>query len=76
MSIEKEFLAEECGLDYDEYTSDKNLDLRDCTACEYFHQGYLCLEIGLGNFTPELPFYCSKIKLLEPDEIKRKILND
>lgn len=66
MSIEKEFLAEESGVDYDEYTSDKNLDPRDCIYCEYFHQGYLCLELGSGNFIPKLPFYCSEIKLLDP----------
>ena len=34
MSIEKEFLAYECGVDYDEYTSGKNLDPRDCVSSE------------------------------------------
>lgn len=37
MCIEKEFLADESGVDYDECTSDKNLDPRDCIYCEYFH---------------------------------------
>ncbi len=73
MSIEKEFLAEESGVDYDEYMSDKDLDLRDCLNCVHLSWGYFkpnekksfCLKACNAVFHPILPFYCSHFDLIE-----------
>ncbi len=87
MSIEKEFLAEECGLDYDEYTSDKNLDPRDCISSvviadieniinenkDGFYGVVLDIKSGHFDFPPE---YIYEMLDLLFEEIKQKILND
>lgn len=67
-------LANEMEVDYDEYTSHENLDLRDCLNCQNFHQNYLCLEIGNGTFVPELPFYCSKFELIDLENKQKQML--
>ncbi len=78
MCIEKEFLALESGLDYDEYCSDKDLDLRDCTNCVNNFYGYwygfedkqnYCLKVSCFIFRPILPFYCSSFELIEKKQI-------
>ena len=73
MSIEKEYLAFESGVDYDEYTSDKNLDIRDCISCVHLNWGYFedneiksyCLKACNSVFYPVLPFFCSHFDLEE-----------
>jgi len=35
---------------------------RNCANCNFYHQGYVCLENGDGNFKPSSDFYCNKWK--------------
>lgn len=30
-----------------------------CSNCDHYHQGYLCLKIGNGNFQPTPDFNCN-----------------
>jgi hypothetical protein len=86
MSIEKEYLAKECDVDYDEYTSDKNLDPRDCISSEIindiqniinenrdsFYNIALDIKSGHFDFPPECIY--EYLDLLF-EEIKQKINN-
>ena len=40
----------------------EELENRSCENCKYFHQSYLCLELGKGNIQPkEIGLdYCNK----------------
>lgn len=40
----------------------EELENRSCDNCKYFHQSYLCLELGKGNIQPkEIGLnYCNK----------------
>ena len=40
----------------------EELENRSCDSCKYFHQSYLCLELGKGNIQPkEIGLnYCNK----------------
>lgn len=38
---------------------------RTCSNCEYWHQKYLCLEIGNGTFKTESNFGCTLFKRME-----------
>ena len=31
----------------------EELENRSCDNCKYFHQSYLCLELGKGNIQPK-----------------------
>lgn len=86
MSLEKEYLAVECGIDYDEYTSDKNLDPRDCISSEIindieniinenkdiFHLVVLDIKSGNPDFPPESIYECLDLLF---EDIKEKIKN-
>jgi hypothetical protein len=85
--MEKEFLAEESGVDYDEYTSDNNLDPRDCISSEVIADIQniinenkdsfimVCRDIKNGSldFPPEVISEYLDLLFLE---IKQKILNE
>lgn len=87
MSIGKEYLALECGIDYDEHTSDKNLDPRDCISSEVvkivesvidenkdsFYNAVCDIKSGHVDFPCEL--IISMLDFLF-EEIKTKILDD
>lgn len=87
MSIGKEYLALECGIDYDEHTSDKNLDPRDCISSEVvkivesvidenkdsFYAVVCDIKSGHFDFPPE---YIFELLDLLFEEIKTKILDD
>lgn len=86
MNIEKEYLASECGIDYDEYTSDKNLDPRDCISSEIiddieniinenkdiFHLVVLDIKSGNPDFSSESIYECLDLLF---EDIKEKIKN-
>ena len=40
----------------------EELENRSCDSCKYFHQGYLCIELGCGSIKPkEIGMkYCDK----------------
>jgi hypothetical protein len=38
----------------------EELENRSCESCMFYHQGYLCLENGSGNFCPNKKFCCNK----------------
>jgi len=35
---------------------------RICNNCKYYHQKWVCLEIGNGNFFPDKNFGCNHFK--------------
>lgn len=42
-----------------------DFESRICGNCEFYHQGYLCLEFGDGEFQPYKEFGCNKWELKE-----------
>ena len=54
--IENEVMLNEAITELEE------LENRSCDNCKYFHQSYLCLELGKGNIQPkEIGLnYCNK----------------
>ena len=87
MSIEKEYLANESGVDYDDYTSDDNLDPRDCISSDVikiveseinehkntFYLSVMDIKSGHFDFPPEIVFEMLDILF---QDIKQKILNE
>jgi hypothetical protein len=81
MSIEKEFLAEESGVDYDEYMSDKSLEdfpeiknIKTFTYCVGFLLGSdidSILDEAIESAILNL-FYASKIKHIEYLKFRKK----
>lgn len=45
--IENEVMINEAITELEE------LESRGCENCKYFHQSYLCLELGKGNIQPK-----------------------
>lgn len=37
-----------------------DFESRTCENCKYYHQNYLCLEVGNGDFEPDKYFGCNK----------------
>lgn len=52
-------IEEEVSMEYARSLEHRTIISMDCSKCDFFHQGYLCLENGNGDFKPKLPFYCS-----------------
>lgn len=87
MCIEKEYLARESDIDYDEYTSDTPLTAFDIISSEIiddieniinenkdnFHGVVLNIKSGHFDYPPE---YIYEMLDLLFEEIKQKILND
>ena len=42
-----------------------DFESRVCGNCVYYHQEYLCLEIGNGDFKPDKDFGCNKFSMRE-----------
>jgi hypothetical protein len=81
MSIEKEFLAEESGVDYDEYMSDKSLE--DFPEIKNIKTFTYCVEFLLGSDIDSVLdeaiegailnlLYASKIKHIEYLKFRKK----